>query len=217
MVRRCAAVVGVLFLVSCGGGETPEPSRSPSPQATAAPAPAVLVDWSARPTQPLALEDEFSVQGCPGDGPFLCVSRDGETVGSVEYASYPASPGTRVASLIEDDYRSFTDDRQGSCPPEFEVKTEEPADAEVGGSEGMRSGYSVVDGDDRTVERYVKFWAVEDGRVHLMSAEAQEEGTCSPGEGVVFRDADLTDFEPSFAAIAEGSRFPAEAGPAPAG
>lgn len=216
MIRRCAAVVGVLLLASCGGG-TPEPSPSPSPQETASPATGVSIDWSARPTEPLALPGGFSVQGCAGDGPFLCVSRGGDTVGSVEYASFPASPEATVDGVIDDDYRSFTEDREGSCPPEFEVKTEEPAEAGVGGSDGMRSGYSVVDGDGRTVERYVKFWALEDGRLHLLSAEAQEEGTCSPGEGAVFRDAVLTDFEPAFAAIAEGSSFPAEANPAPEG
>lgn len=47
-------------------------------------------------------------------------------------------------------------------------------------------------------------------RVHLVSAEAQEEGTCSPGDGAGFRAAVLADFEPSFAAVAQGSHFPAE-------
>ncbi len=176
----------------------------------------MTIDWSARPAEPVALAGGFSVQGCPGDAPFLCVSRAGDAVGLVEYLNFPVSPGATVDALIEDDNRTFTEDREGTCPPEFEVKTEKPSDAEVGGSEGRRSGYSVVDGDGRTVERYVKYWAVESGRVHLVSAEAQEEGTCSPGDGAEFRDAVLTDFEPSFAAVAEGSRFPAEATPDPA-
>lgn len=161
--------------------------------------------------------DGFRARGCPGDAPFLCVARAGEAVGLVEYFSFPVSQGAGIDSLIEDDYRTFTEDREGTCPAGFEVNTEEPAVAEVGGSEGRRSGYSVVDGGGRTVERYVKYWAVQDGRVHLVSAEAQEEGTCSPGEGAVFRDAVLTDFEPSFAAVAEGSRFPGEASPTPEG
>lgn len=216
MIRRCAVVVAVCLLTACGG-ETPEPGRSPSSQPSDSPVPAVSIDWSARPTQPLHLEDGFTVQGCPGDAPFLCVSREGDTVGSVEYGSYPASPQTSLASLIDDDYRSFTEDREASCPPGFEVETEEPADARVGGTGGKRSGYSVVDGDGRTVERYVKFWAVEYGRLHLVSAEAQEEGTCSPGEGAVFRETVLTDFEPSFAAIAEGSVFPEEDSLTPGG
>jgi hypothetical protein len=216
LIRRSTAVVAVLFLASCGGG-APEPSQSPTSQATASPVPAVPIDWSARPDEPVSLAGGFSVQGCPGDAPFLCISREGDEVGLVEYLNFPASPGTTVDGLIEDDYRTFTEDREGTCPTEFEVKTDEPAGAEVGGSEGRRSGYSVVDGDGRTVERYVKYWAVEGGAVHLVSAEAQEEGTCSPGDGAEFSDAVLADFEPSFAAVAAGSRFPAPPNPAPAG
>lgn len=205
------------LLAACSRGQTPEPSPSPSPSTTASPGAAVSIDWSARPTDPLALDGGFSVAGCEGDAPFLCISRNGEQAGLVEYLAFQASSGASLSSLIEDDYRSFTEDREQTCPPEFEVKTEEPSEAEVGGSEGMRSGYSVVDGDGRTVERYVKYWALEGGMVHLLAAEAQEEGTCSPAEGPVFKDAALKSFEPSFAAIAEGSVFPAGASPAPEG
>jgi hypothetical protein len=216
LIRRSTAVIAVLFLASCGG-RSPETSPTPTSQPTDSPVPTVTIDWSARPADPIALAGGFSVRGCQGEAPFLCVLRAGEEVGLVEYFNFPASPGTTVDALIEDDYRSFTEDREGTCPPEFEVKTEEPAGAEVGGKEGRRSGYSVVDGDGRTVERYVKYWSVEGEQVHLVSAEAQEEGTCSPGEGAEFRDAVLADFEPSFAAIAEGSRFPSEASPTPQG
>ncbi len=216
MIRRSTAVIALLLLASCGGGGTPEPSQSPTSHATASPGPTVTIDWAARPAEPVALAGGFSVQGCPGDAPFLCVSRAGDAAGLVEYFNFPASSGATVDGLIEDDYRTFTEDRERTCPPGFEVKTAEPAGAQVGGSEGRRSGYSVVDGDGRTVERYVKYWAVEGDRVHLVSAEAQGEGTCSPGDGAEFRDTVLTDFEPSFAAIAEGSRFPAEASSAPA-
>lgn len=217
MIRRSTAAISVLLLASCGGSGSPEPSQSPTSQPTDSPVPTVTIDWSARPAEPIALAGGFSVQGCPGDAPFLCVSRAGDAVGALEYFNFPASPGSTVESLIEDDYRTFTEDREGTCPPKFDVRTEEPAGAEVGGGGGRRSGYSVVDGDGRTVERYVKYWAVEGSRVHLVSAEAQEEGTCSPGDGGEFRDEVLADFEPSFAAVAEGSRFPAEAKPAPGG
>ncbi len=199
----------LLLPAACGGGETPDPvETAPTPTLTAStsPPPPVTIDWSARPTDPVGLADGFSVQACPGDGPFLCVARSAEPVGSIEYLTFPGS-GSVLLNLVEGDYRALAEDREQTCPG-FRVETEEPVIAPVGGATGMRSQATVIDGDGAIVERYVKFWAVDD-RVHLLSAEAQEPGSCSPGDGGQFRESVLTEFVPSFAAVAEGSRFPA--------
>ncbi len=202
-----------MVLVVLGGCADEAPTTEPTPSSPSPPSLEVVIDWANRPTDPVLL-DGFSVRGCEGDAPFLCILRETAGVGVVEYFSFQApvgDPDEAVAGLVRDDYQSFTTDRSATCPDEFEVRTEEPQDAEVGGSGGLRSEYSVVDGAGRTVERYVKFWSVADGRVHLLSAEAQEEGSCAPGEGVQFRSDVLTEFLPSFEAIAEGSKFPAAA------
>lgn len=200
----------LLLPAACGGGETPEtPVTGPTPNPGAAdtPPPQVTIDWSARPTEPVGLTAGFSVQACPGDGPFLCVARSAEPVGSIEYLTFAGS-GDILLNLIQGDYRSLAEDRESACPG-FRVETEEPLNASVGGAPGMRSQAWVVNADGQTVERYVKFWAVSGDRVHLLTAEAHEEGSCSPGEGGQFREPVLTEFVPSFAAVAEGSRFPA--------
>jgi hypothetical protein len=196
----------VLGLAACGN-RSPEPGEtSATPSAT--PTLEVLIDWSDRPARPVELSGGFSAVACPGDAPFLCISKDGRTVGFVEYFSFPASAGKDLADLIEEDYGSFTADRETTCPAGFEARTVQPAAAGVGGSEGMRSEYSVADEAGETVERYIKYWAVAGGQVHLLAAEAQEEKSCSPAEGEVFSDSLLTEFEDSFRAVAEGSRFP---------
>lgn len=211
MRQLLLAMVLVIVLGGCTDEPpTTEPTSSPTP-----PRLEVAIDWANRPADPVLLSSGFSVRGCEGDAPFLCILRETADVGVVEYFSFPApaqAPAEAVEGLVRDDYQSFTTDRSATCPDGYEVKTEAPQGAEVGGSDGLRSEYSVVDGAGRTVERYVKFWSVADGRVHLLSAEAQEEGSCSPGEGVQFRNDVLTEFLPSFEAIAEGSKFPSATG-----
>ncbi|HYN99083.1 MAG TPA: hypothetical protein VEU28_05365 [Actinomycetota bacterium] len=209
----------VLMLAACGDAEDPSPGQT-SQSPTASPVAAVTIDWAARPPAPVELGDGFTVQACPGDAPFLCVSRESEAAGFIEYFPFPAPEGDAqdaLRELVDDDYRTFTEDRETTCPSGYEVETVEPAAAEVGGEEGLRSEYFVTDAGGKTVERYVKHWAIAEGQVHLVSAEAQEEGSCSPGDGGQFTDAALTDFEPFLAAIAEGSRFPAPATPAAQG
>ena len=198
-IGRFVVALGCLLPVACTGSAGPEPVRS-----------AVTIDWAERAQGPISVGNGFTVEGCEGDAPFLCVIKGGEPVGQIEYFSFAAPAGNEtIRGLIEDDYRSFESDRQSICPAEFEVKTVEPAEAEVSGRDGFRSEYSVADGNGKTVERYVKYWTSAGGQIHLLSAEAQEEGSCSPGEGTLFTDAVLTDFGEPFAAIAGGSVFPA--------
>jgi hypothetical protein len=199
-----AAALVLLLLAGCT-------EDSPDPEPTGSQGPEVVVDWSERPTEPLRLAGGFTAVGCPGDAPFLCISKDGVTVGLVEYFSFPApdEPAAKgLDDVIEEDYGSFTSDREVLCPAGFEVRTVDPAAADVGGAGGMRSEYSVVDAAGETVERYVKYWAVAAGQVHLLSAEAQGENSCSPAEGEVFSSSLLTEFEQAFRTVAEGSRFP---------
>ena len=209
----------VLLLAACGDGDAPSPGQTSQPP-TASPVASITIDWSARPPAPIELGEGFSVQGCPGDAPFLCVSRESQAAGFIEYFPFPAPEGDAqdvLQKLVDDDYGSFTEDRETTCPSGYQVETVDPVAAEVGGEDGLRSEYFVTDAGGNTVERYVKHWAIAGGQVHLVSAEAQEEGSCSPGDGGQFTDAALTDFEPFLAAIAEGSRFPAETSPAPQG
>ncbi|HEX2179150.1 MAG TPA: hypothetical protein VHL54_06485 [Actinomycetota bacterium] len=212
-MRKLLVITAMVFLLAgCAGSS---PTTDPTEAAPGPSTPEVAIDWSNRPSDPILLSDDFSVQGCEGEGPFLCVSHEGQPVGAVEYFSFQApggDPADALRTLVADDYETFTADRSAGCPEGYEVRTEEPGEAVVGGEDGLRSEYSVVDGDGSTVERYVKFWAVSEGRVHLLSAEAQAEGSCAPGEGVQFTNELLTGFEPSFSEIARGSRFPTDGG-----
>jgi len=204
---RALGVTGVfLALAACTGGGADIPGEPPP-----SPEPGAAIDWADRPTETVALNGGFGVIACPGDAPFLCVQREGNTVGQIEYSSYPAleSVGARgLQGRIEDDYSQFTSDRTG-CTEGFEVETVEPEETQVAGRDGMRSEYSVVNPQGETVERYVKYWLLQDDRVHLLVAEAHEEASCSPGEGVNFTDDGLTNFEESFQRVAALSRFPA--------
>lgn len=205
--RLLVAATALMLLLAGCTADSPDPGPT-TPAPTGSPGPEVAIDWSQRPAQPVELAGGFTAVACPGDAPFLCISKDGRTVGFVEYLSFAASPGGTLADVIQDDYRSFTSDRETTCPDGFEVRTVEPASAGVGGGDGMRSEYSVVDESGETVERYVKYWMLAGDQVHLLSAEAQEEKSCSPAEGEVFSDSLLSEFEDSFRAVAEGSRFP---------
>lgn len=206
--RRCLCrllIGAAALLASCTGGGAEEP-----PPAVSSLPPEALIDWADRPTTPVALKGEFSAVACPGEGPFLCIESRGEQVGQIEYLSFPAEQGDgpeELRSLIEDDYRSFESDREG-CAEGFEVETEEPREAEVAGGEGLRSEYAVVDAEGETVERYIKYWSSSGGRIHLLSAEAQEAASCSPSEGAPFSSRVLEDFRESFELVAEVSRFP---------
>jgi len=202
---RRLLVGAAALLASCTGGGAEEP-----PPAVSSPPPEALIDWSDRPTASVALKGEFSAVACPGEGPFLCIESRGEQVGQIEYLSFPAEQdggAEELRSRIEDDYRGFEADREG-CAGGFEVETEEPEEAEVAGGEGLRSEYAVVDAEGETVERYIKYWSSSGGRIHLLSAEAQEAASCSPSEGAPFSSPVLEDFGESFELVAEASRFP---------
>ncbi|HEX2054805.1 MAG TPA: hypothetical protein VHJ78_13910 [Actinomycetota bacterium] len=201
-----AVALAAMLLSGCtsGGADAPAPDPTSSP-------PQATIDWENRPQSTVALDGGFGVKACPGDAPFLCVERDGTVVGQIEYFSFeePAGGGEdTLRNHVDEDYNTFRSDREG-CSEGFEVETVEPETAQVAGEEGLRSEYSVVNADGDTVERYVKYWALSDGRVHLLAAEAQEEGTCSPSEGTPFTAGGLEEFESSFEVLAERSRFPA--------
>lgn len=201
-----SGLLAALIWGACGSPTTPEPVSPPGPE----PVPEVFVDWSNRPSDPIALEEGFSIQGCPGDAPFLCVLHQAEVVGQIEYLDFEAPGGDPAEALrdrVADDYLWFTQDRQDGCPEGYRTETVEPRPAAVAGTDGMRSEYAVRDAQGEVAERYVKYWAISDGRLHLLTAQAQTEASCAPGEGVAFGDQGLTAFEDSFAAIAAGSRF----------
>jgi hypothetical protein len=201
-----AMALAAVLLAGCTGGGADQPK----PDVTSSPAQATI-DWGNRPRETAALDGGFGVKACPGDAPFLCVERDGSQVGQVEYFSFDAPAGAgdgTLRNLVDEDYKTFRSDREG-CSEGFKVETVDPETAEVAGKSGLRSDYSVVNAGGDTVERYVKYWLLDGGRVHLISAEAQEEGSCSPGEGTPFSAEALEDFESSFEVLAQVSRFPA--------
>jgi hypothetical protein len=163
---------------------------------------------------PVDLGDGWSVIGCEGDAPLICVDRDGARVGVIELATFPvesfALPGFREAAargdvdaamrILADDFiTTFERDRREGCGDAYRIEAEEPETSTVLGQAGLRYGY-VARQDGAIVERQLNHGTIVGSEVVLANAPAYAAGGCVPREGE-FEPSVLDEFEPYLRAL----------------
>ena len=223
-------LVALLLMSACGGGSSdaaadedraptttsPPTTSTTEPDPEPEPADPITVDWTGRTVDPASV-DGWSLAFCEGDGPFVCVTRNGRTVGAVELLSYDRRAALDefdgdLRAWAEDHERVIAEDRAEGCGADYRLTAEEPADAIVAGRQGLRVVLTGGTGDDVT-ERNVAYVVVRDDDFFLVGANAYDPDGCIGTEGSDWTTDDLVAFEDVLAAMAAGSRLPAAAGP----
>lgn len=225
--RLLLAALSTVVASACadGGPATPAPTPASPPSHAPAPTPTETEpgaapsagEWTDRFS--LTLVDGWSLSECPGDAADICVRRDGEIVGNLELAEYPledasADPLDVVQRHAEDFLRFFADDRARGCA-DFEFVADPVAEATVGGASGVKTGFRLVAGDGRVVERVITHYVVHDGALFLVNTDAYAvEGGCLDQSEVdlEFEPEVLADFEAHVDAIVAATPLPDAAG-----
>lgn len=145
------------------------------------------VDWNDRPAAPIDLGDGWSVQGCEGDAPFMCIEQDDQPVGTVELVRLPRPTDTLPdaepsASQLRAQARAVLSahvpDRREACPDDHDVTVDDVALVEVAGGPGARYGFTVTDGEGTVVERVIGHLTVDSEDLVLIVANARTAATC---------------------------------------
>ena len=231
-MRVLQAVIVTVLLGACGDTPGATPTSNPTGAATTTASPSAVptdsatppaatgaIDWSTR-NSTVVLPDGWEAPFCEGEAPVLCVHRDGEHVGVVEHAPFPLSsmPAVQEAmasgtvldgarALVDDYYAEHGADRESGCPEDYQFAPEEPVDADVAGQPGLRYGFVVIDAAGVPVERNTAYVTIVGDQVHLITAVANEEGSCVGAGELEFDVATLREFEPLLGEIARLSQL----------
>jgi hypothetical protein len=185
--RSLLALALVAVLVACGGPvdddiEQPVGDPTPTPGETetveppdAAPAddgdapmpelPPMVADWSDDDVR-VDLPNGWTVHGCEGDAPLLCVSAGDRPTGFLELGRYPLPDAydgddrAYLASAVDDFVEGMRADRAEGCP-DLDFEATPAIDVTVGGHPGLRGGFRLVDGDGREIERHIVYWTAD--------------------------------------------------------
>jgi hypothetical protein len=213
--RAAGAVIGLALLASCGTGGgtgTAAPTTVPVNDVRVE----ATVDWTAR-TLTISGLDGYELDFCEGEGPFLCVVRDGEWIGAIELGTWADDGGVLddgPDAWVADFLSALEEDRRTGCHPDFQLAGVDAEPMPFGGATGFRYGFTgSIDG--RPVERVVNHLVVIDGAVHVLSLNALADDGCLAREGELPLDA-VDDLLPALAAIAAGTTSlpPVDTGPA---
>ena len=157
------------------------------------------VDWE-RDFTPVAVPGtDWAMEPCEGDGPFVCVvDPDGEQVGFVEHLSFETD--LRDLAGLEDHlhrfYESIIDDRATGCGPGYRLDTDRLESVVLDRVEGRSYGWEATNAAGDVVEKTYGLMAIKDGRLHVVSAAAYDDGACLSNEGEFATVADLRAFAP---------------------
>jgi hypothetical protein len=206
VLRRSLSLV-LILLAACGGSgdsegdaattSTSAPTTSTTSGITAS------VDWTSR-TISIAGPTPVDIRFCDGDGPFLCVRRGAELLGSVELARFDGEVADFDA-WAEDFYDSMAADRAVGCDPAYRLDGDDPEAAPVAGALGVRYGF-VGRVRGVPVERVLGFAINDGGSLRILVANALADDGCLHRESELPLDA-MDELEPVLAAVAAGSRF----------
>lgn len=186
-----ALVVLALAAAACtsgAGAEPPDTVPDHLPDRDAA-----VFDWT--DSRKIAdLGDGWIVARCEGDGPFLCVARNGEPMGGIEAASYelssfdsydPAADVEATLRRIAADYAAvFDEDRAIGCGEDYRLRHLEPRSFVLGGTPGLAYGFagSMPDGSDS--ELNLQYATIVDDRLLSIVVSAYDEGGCPGPDGI---------------------------------
>lgn len=161
--------------------------RQPKPAAP-------VIDWTSR-TVDGALRSPWAIEFCAGEAPFLCVSRDGHRLGSLELLDWDLDDKT-LQEWAADHLRWIVEDRQEGCGDGYEVVRDPVEPVLAAGRGGVRVSVTGVDAEGRAVERSVLHAWDHQGRRYLLAAHGHAEDSCLGRSFSDFTVADLRAFEP---------------------
>ena len=176
-------------------------------------------DWRA-PTR-VALDDEWTLDDCEGDAPFVCVERNGETVGFLEIVEFPVESFEQLREpladgdearalevLAESFFRDLRDDRSLGCGEGYTVEPIEPRPVTTADGPALRYGLVGTTADGAAAERVVQYAAIRGETLVLLAANAYSADGCLASEGAEFHPDVLEAFEPVLDTVVFASPMP---------
>lgn len=187
------------------GGESDQPSDG-------------VVSWI-DPTQVVDAGNGWQVAACEGAAALLCVSRDGDTVGTVEALGFSLSSfDTLDPSLSSDEnltrfaggfVEALSADRAAGCGQDYAFEVIDTESAVVASLPGVTFGYRGTLPDGAPSELNIQYAAINDDTIISIVAAAYDGGGC-PGRDDVsgFTSSDLEAFLPLLGPIIANAPLP---------
>lgn len=225
---RSLTVVVTLVVAACGGSSEPTTSTAEPATTTTGAVDSTttsttvvageVIDWEDR-TVVATLPEGWSVTGCEGSAPLMCVSRDDEVVGLLE--AFLASPSTfeiwdptaddetTLRAIAANYVSTFVEDRAVGCGAGYVVEPLEPRPIVLGGTPGLTYGFRGTAEDGTPSELHIQYAAISADRLIVVTAAAYDEGGC-PGKDdlISFDTATLEGFAPHLDRLMEASPLP---------
>lgn len=172
-----------------------------------------MIDWDARTVS--FPSPGWTIAFCEGDGPFLCVSRGDEHVGSVELLRTPIDRHAVISEALgrgdseiealraaaSDFVAALSADRRIGLGEAYQVRADPPTAVTVMGRQGVQlvvqSGFA-----DKISERVVHYYVIQGDSLYLFAATGMTGG----GRLGEFAIDELLAFEPVFGELAAASR-----------
>lgn len=233
-------VVGLSMVAACGTSLTPAPDTRPADPSTTVQVPTTtggatstsapaepdapagedqpIVDWTDSGNS-VGFAGGWSVTGCEGEAPLLCVEKEGAEVGVVEAAAYPvdtmdwfdpsADTDENLAAFADDFVRVFSEDRAAGCGDDYVFEPLAPQPFVLGNSPGVFFGFRGSMSDGTSSELNLHYATLVDDTVVSIVAAAYDEGGC-PGRDDLggFTTADLERFRPHLESLLHESPLP---------
>ena len=231
-LRILPAVLALAVVVAaCGGDTAGESTTTTQPPTTTTTVPdttttpptttptePVVIDWLDR-AMTVTLDGGWTVTHCEGDAPLLCVSRDGEIAGVLEwfiadplsYDAYDpaADDETNLRAIATDFIGIFEQDRASGCGAEYGFEPIAPTAFDFGGNPGLAYGFQGVTAGGAPSEYNLQYSTLAHGRLIFLVAAAYDEGGC-PGKDdtISFDSAVLQEFQPHLEELLVASPLP---------
>lgn len=184
-IHKPILLVGIfaVLLAACLGNdaEANDPDINDQPSA--------VVDWK-DPSKVTDLGDGWTIQACEGDGPFLCVERDGVNVGTLEGIAFPVASfdaldpdgdvAANLATFANDFHESLEADRTATCGDGYVFDRLGPETFGMGGTPGIFYGYRGTMADGSPAELNLQYATIAGDQIVAITAIAYDEGQC-PG------------------------------------
>ena len=219
------ATLSTLLLAACSTGAADDSSHegadtTGAPTTTGLKAAPGGIDFGAGSSVDLGAG--WRVEPCESGPPLFCVRLDGETQGTFELMSQPASGYSEIRRVLDagGDHQAalqaeaqafldiFAADRPAGCGPAYEVKPFGPRPTTLAATPGISYGFEGHQ-DGRLVERVRQFSTIVDGVVHSISLSAIDDGSCmDDGELSELSVAQLADLETALVGVIAASRLP---------
>lgn len=226
-----AVVIG-LMLASCASsadpasstttttiGDIPSTSAPPAPQPDPDPgvdAPILYWNDSSKSTD---LGNGWTATTCSGDAPLLCVSKDGEPVGSLEAIAFPiesfeglepgGDPETNLELFAAGFLEAMTTDRVAGCGADYVIEPIDPEPMVIGNTPGLAFGYTGTLPDGSPSEHNLQYATiVEDMIVSIVAIAYDDEGCPGRDDLSGFRSPDLIAFRPYLESALPESALP---------